>query len=157
MPAKSLQSCPTLCDPMDCKHARLLCPGDSPGKNTGVGCHALLQGILNLKWKLLVYLSANSNIWVSIGLFDWLFSLLWIAFCHFFAFLIIFEWLPGIVIFTLLGWIFLYSYKYSQTFYLDSVNFLGNRFFKSSIYSFSRWDQVVLLYSGTYEFWVYLV
>ena len=26
--------------------ARLLCPWDSPGKNTGVGCHALLQGIL---------------------------------------------------------------------------------------------------------------
>ena len=25
--------------------ARLLCPRDSPGKNTGVGCHALPQGI----------------------------------------------------------------------------------------------------------------
>ena len=25
--------------------ARLPCPRDSPGKNTGVGCHALLQGI----------------------------------------------------------------------------------------------------------------
>ena len=25
--------------------ARLLCPWDSPGKETGVGCHALLQGI----------------------------------------------------------------------------------------------------------------
>ena len=24
---------------------RLLCPWDSPGRNTGVGCHALLQGI----------------------------------------------------------------------------------------------------------------
>ena len=31
---------------MDCSPpARLLCPWDSPGKNTGVGCHALLQGI----------------------------------------------------------------------------------------------------------------
>ena len=40
--AKSLQSCPTLCDPMDCSP---LCPWDSPGKNTGVGSHALLQGI----------------------------------------------------------------------------------------------------------------
>ena len=39
--AKSLQSCPTLHDPMT---ARPLCPWDSPGKNTGVGCHALLQG-----------------------------------------------------------------------------------------------------------------
>ena len=26
--------------------ARLLCPWCSPGKNTGVGCHAFLQGIL---------------------------------------------------------------------------------------------------------------
>ena len=25
--------------------SRLLCPWDSPGKNTGVGCHCLLQGI----------------------------------------------------------------------------------------------------------------
>ena len=25
--------------------ARLLCPGDAPSKNTGVDCHALLQGI----------------------------------------------------------------------------------------------------------------
>ena len=87
--AKSLQSCPTLCDPIGsrppgssvpgilqektlawvaisfsnaCMHARqvasamsysvqphrrqptrLLCPWDSPGKNTGVGCHFLLQ------------------------------------------------------------------------------------------------------------------
>ena len=37
--AKSPQSCPTLCDPID----RLLRPWDSPGKNTGVGCHFLLQ------------------------------------------------------------------------------------------------------------------
>ena len=35
-----------LCDPMDCMQpVRLLCPWDSPGKNAGVGCHALLQGI----------------------------------------------------------------------------------------------------------------
>ena len=32
------------CDPM-AQATRLLCPWDSPGKNTGVGCHALLQGI----------------------------------------------------------------------------------------------------------------
>ena len=25
--------------------SRLLCPWDSPGKNTGLDCHALLQGI----------------------------------------------------------------------------------------------------------------
>ena len=33
--------------------SRLLCVWDSPGKNTGVGCHALLQGIfLTSKWLL---------------------------------------------------------------------------------------------------------
>ena len=37
------QLCLTLCDPMDCSPARLLCPWDSPGKNNGVGCHSLLQ------------------------------------------------------------------------------------------------------------------
>src|SRR5574337_887357 len=40
--AKLLQSSPTLCDPIDGSP-----PGspslDSPGKNTGVGCHFLLQ------------------------------------------------------------------------------------------------------------------
>ena len=39
------QSCPTLCDPMDCSLTRLLRPWDFPGKNTGVGCHFLLQEI----------------------------------------------------------------------------------------------------------------
>ena len=40
--AKSLQSCPTLCDPIDGSH-QAPHPWDSPGKNTGVGCHFLLQ------------------------------------------------------------------------------------------------------------------
>ena len=39
--AQSLSSV-QLCDPMDC---RLLCLWNSPGKNTGVGCHVLLQRI----------------------------------------------------------------------------------------------------------------
>ena len=43
--AKSLQSCPTLCDPRDGSPSRLPRPWDSPGKNTGVGCHFLLQCI----------------------------------------------------------------------------------------------------------------
>ena len=38
--AKSLQSCPSLCDSMDGSPP---CPWDSPGKNTGVGCYFLLQ------------------------------------------------------------------------------------------------------------------
>ena len=41
--AKSLQSCPTLCDPMDGSPPGSPRPWDSPGKNTGVGCHFLLQ------------------------------------------------------------------------------------------------------------------
>ena len=36
---------PTLCDPMDCSPPGSFVLGDSPGKNTGVGCHVLLQGI----------------------------------------------------------------------------------------------------------------
>ena len=40
--AKSLQSCPTLCDPIG-QPTRLCHPWDSPSKNTGVGCHFLLQ------------------------------------------------------------------------------------------------------------------
>ena len=38
------ESCLTL-RPYEPQPARLLCPWDSPGKNTGVGCYALLQGI----------------------------------------------------------------------------------------------------------------
>ena len=33
-----------LCDPMDCSLPGSSVHGDSPGKNTGVCCHALLQG-----------------------------------------------------------------------------------------------------------------
>ena len=40
--ARSLQSCPTL-RPHRRQPTRLPCPWDSPGKNTGVGCHFLLQ------------------------------------------------------------------------------------------------------------------
>ena len=39
------QWCPALCNPMDCNKPGSSAHGDSPGKNTGVGCHALLQGI----------------------------------------------------------------------------------------------------------------
>ena len=36
-----------LCDPMDCSLLGSSVHGDSPGKNTGVGFHTLLQGILS--------------------------------------------------------------------------------------------------------------
>ena len=41
--AKSLQSCPTLYDPIDGSPLGSPVPWDSPGKNIGVGCHFLLQ------------------------------------------------------------------------------------------------------------------
>ena len=43
--AMSLQTCPTLCDAVDRSPPGSSVHGDSPGKNTGVGCHASLQWI----------------------------------------------------------------------------------------------------------------
>ena len=45
MCAESFPPCLTLWDPMDCSLPGSSVHGDSPGKNTGVGCHAFLQGI----------------------------------------------------------------------------------------------------------------
>ena len=39
------QSCPAVCNPTDCSPPGFSVHGDSPGKNTGVGCHFLFQGI----------------------------------------------------------------------------------------------------------------
>ena len=39
------QSCLTLCNPMDRVAWWATVHGDSPSNSTGVGCHALLQGI----------------------------------------------------------------------------------------------------------------
>ena len=41
--AKLLQACPTLCDPIDGRPPDSCHPWNSPGKNTRVGCHFLLQ------------------------------------------------------------------------------------------------------------------
>ena len=57
------QSCPTLCNPMDCSPAGSSVLGDSPSRNTGVGCHALLQGIFPIQgsnpglphWRQILY------------------------------------------------------------------------------------------------------
>ena len=46
MPAQPLQPCLTLCNPVDCGLPGSSIHGDSPGKDTGVGCHFLLQGHL---------------------------------------------------------------------------------------------------------------
>ena len=39
----------TLCDSMDYRPPGSSVHGDSPGKNTGVGCHSLLQGIFPIR------------------------------------------------------------------------------------------------------------
>ena len=43
------QSCPTLCNPMDSSPPGSSVHGDSPAKNIGVGCHAVLQGIFPIQ------------------------------------------------------------------------------------------------------------
>ena len=42
---KSLQSCLTLCDPIDYSSPGSVCPWDSPGKDTGVAGRALIPKI----------------------------------------------------------------------------------------------------------------
>ena len=51
------QVCLTLCDPMDCS----LCPWNSPGKNTGVSSHSLLQRIFpNQRLNPSLHIAADS-------------------------------------------------------------------------------------------------
>ena len=59
------QSCPNLCDPVNCNSPGISWPWDCSGQNTGVGCHFLLQGIFpiqgsNLSLLLLCYWQADS-------------------------------------------------------------------------------------------------
>ena len=60
MYAKSLQSSLTFCHCVNHKPARLLCPWGSPGKNTGVDCRVLLQGILSALCLYLLHWQAGS-------------------------------------------------------------------------------------------------
>ena len=50
------QWCLTLCNPMDCSLPGSSIHEDSPVKNTGVGCHALLQGIFRTQGSNLHFL-----------------------------------------------------------------------------------------------------
>ena len=61
------QLCLTLCDSMDCSPPGLLCPWDSPGKNTGVRCCFLLQGIFPTQGSNLVLFIAGRcfTIWAT--------------------------------------------------------------------------------------------
>ena len=65
MHARLFQSCPALCNAMDWSLPGSSVCGNSPSKNTGVGCHFLLQGIFrtqgsNLNLLLLMAWQAGS-------------------------------------------------------------------------------------------------
>ena len=68
--------------------ARLFCPWDFLGKNTGVGCHALLQGIfptqrLNLglpHCRQILYCLSHQEVfsgYVSLNIYKIIYSLIW--------------------------------------------------------------------------------
>ena len=61
---KSLQSCPTLCDPIRPRPTRLPRPWDSPGRNTGVGCHFPLQ-CMKVKVKSLIRVRLFATPWTA--------------------------------------------------------------------------------------------
>jgi len=71
------QLCLTLCNPMDCSPLGSSVHGDSPGKNTEIGCHALLQGIFPTQrpspglphcWQILYSLSHQGSLLTNIQL-----------------------------------------------------------------------------------------
>ena len=66
IPAKSLQSCQTLCDPRDYSPLGSSVHGDSPGKNTGVGLPCPPPG--DLPDPGIEPVSLTSHAWVG-GLF----------------------------------------------------------------------------------------
>ena len=71
------QSCSTLCKSIDCSTPGFSFHGNSPGKNTGVGCHTFLQGIfptqglnpglLHCRW-ILYHQSHQKSQYLVIGL-----------------------------------------------------------------------------------------
>ena len=72
------QSCPTLCDAMGYSLPGSSVHGDSPGKNTRVGCLALLQGILltkRLNWCLLYWQAGSFVFFCSLFCFIFFFNL----------------------------------------------------------------------------------
>ena len=47
--------------PHELQPTRLLCPWNSPGKNTGVGSHSLLQGIFPTQCRQILYLLSHQR------------------------------------------------------------------------------------------------
>ena len=60
--AESLQSCLILCNPMDYSPPGSPVHRDSPGKNIGVGCHALFQGIFLTQGSNLLLLGTGRQV-----------------------------------------------------------------------------------------------
>ena len=96
------QSCLTFCNPMDWSLLGSSVHLDSPGKNTEVGCHALLQGIfltqeLNLgllHYRWILYQLSYQGIWKDCGVdsLEWKADLLFIvSFLLFFFFFLLLE------------------------------------------------------------------
>ena len=79
------QLCLTLCNPMDCSPPGSSVHGDFQGKNTGVDCHALLQGIFRTQEsnpglphcrQILYHLSHLGSPWICVHPILFLFLML---------------------------------------------------------------------------------
>ena len=75
--SKSLQSCPTLCDTMNVSSVH----EDSPGKNAGVGCHFLIQGIFLTQRSDLLQKHTQIYFVEKLRSHAWLFATLWTESC----------------------------------------------------------------------------
>ena len=72
--------------PYGLEPTRPLCPWDSPGKSTGVGCHALLQGIYPTQgsnWHLLGFLHWQMESWPLCHLGSQVSQAMRIQFCYY--------------------------------------------------------------------------
>ena len=69
-------SCPTLCNSMDCSPPDSSVRGDSPGKDTGVGCHwqgyEALNYVLIFETKPLPNGTDPSSLWSNPVVFPWI-------------------------------------------------------------------------------------
>ena len=74
------QSCLTFSDTLDCSPPRLPRPWDSPGENTGVGCHFLFQTYVQISLKMQPFVDVLhithglwcSNTWIVYLIFQFL-------------------------------------------------------------------------------------
>ena len=67
VPTQSLSRVWLFVTPVDLWPSRLLCPWNSSGKNTGVGCHSLLQGIFSTQGMNLGLLHFLHRSWILYG------------------------------------------------------------------------------------------